>query len=119
MLQQTANKVPPLSEKIREVDALEEQDEEAEEDQFVVSTDEDSQEHGSTHLEHEVGEGSANAASSGAWVVTVRNSYGALAEGELSLVEGQHVTVMSSEEDDWWLGRVGAQVGIFPSSHVS
>ena len=37
---------------------------------------------------------------------------------ELSLHEGDIVTVIGKEDDVWWCGQVGERIGMFPAAYV-
>ena len=46
--------------------------------------------------------------------------YTALNEDELTLVEGQVVTIISKEVEDkgWWKGEIDGKIGVFPDNFV-
>lgn len=46
--------------------------------------------------------------------------YTALNEDELTLVEGQVVTILSKDVEDkgWWKGEVDGKIGVFPDNFV-
>ena len=44
--------------------------------------------------------------------------YEAQGDQELSLVEGDIVTLIAKEDEMWWCGQVRGQVGMFPSTYV-
>jgi mitogen-activated protein kinase kinase kinase 9 len=55
---------------------------------------------------------------------TAKYDYTAQGEDELNLNRGQIVYVLSKDraisgDDGWWIGKIGDQVGIFPSNFVS
>ena len=37
---------------------------------------------------------------------------------ELTLHEGDIVTVIGKEDDVWWCGQVGERIGMFPAAYV-
>ena len=51
---------------------------------------------------------------------TVRYSYAAENEDELSLEEGETVVVLDKdlEDDGWWKGELRGKVGVFPNNFV-
>jgi hypothetical protein len=44
--------------------------------------------------------------------------YATTEPGELSLVEGQVIDVISMGEDGWWTGNINGKIGIFPSNYT-
>ena len=50
----------------------------------------------------------------------VRYSYTSEHEDELSLVEGEIVTILDKELEDsgWWKGELNGKVGVFPDNFV-
>ena len=46
--------------------------------------------------------------------------YTALNEDELTLVEGQVVSILSKEVEDkgWWKGEIDGKIGVFPDNFV-
>lgn len=44
--------------------------------------------------------------------------YEAQGDQELSLVEGDIVTLIAKEDEMWWCGQVRGHVGMFPSTYV-
>ena len=44
--------------------------------------------------------------------------YEAQGDQELSLVEGDIVTLIAKEDELWWCGQVRGLVGMFPSAYV-
>ncbi|CAH0552731.1 unnamed protein product [Brassicogethes aeneus] len=57
---------------------------------------------------------------SGKLICVVKYSYTALNEDELSLEEGDKVTVLSKNLEDpgWWKGEINGKVGVFPDNFV-
>ncbi|KAL1521858.1 hypothetical protein AB1Y20_021509 [Prymnesium parvum] len=47
----------------------------------------------------------------------VMYSYSAQEPGEMSIEEGELIEVIS-DEDDWWVGRIGDRCGSFPNNYV-
>jgi len=47
-----------------------------------------------------------------------KDGYYPEAGGELELAVGDEVTILEVMEDGWWRGRVGNNVGVFPSKLV-
>ena len=44
--------------------------------------------------------------------------YTAASEAELSLNEGDLVTIVNTGHGDWWTGELGGKTGLFPSTYV-
>ena len=44
--------------------------------------------------------------------------YAAASEAELSLNEGDLVTIMNTGDDGWWTGELGGKTGLFPATYV-
>ena len=44
--------------------------------------------------------------------------YDAQGDQELSLKEGDIVTVVAKEDDIWWCGQYHSNLGMFPSTYV-
>jgi len=45
-------------------------------------------------------------------------SYSAASEAELSISEGDVVTIVNTELDGWWTGELRGKTGLFPSAYV-
>ncbi|CAM9305183.1 unnamed protein product, partial [Ectocarpus sp. 8 AP-2014] len=46
-------------------------------------------------------------------------SYTAADNTELSLTEGEVLTVVSQDQSGWWTGEKGGRKGLFPSNYVN
>ncbi|KAI0461142.1 hypothetical protein LJB42_001157 [Komagataella kurtzmanii] len=52
-------------------------------------------------------------------IVVAEYDYDAAEDNELTFKEGDKIEVLDQPDDDWWLGQVGGQKGLFPSNYVS
>ena len=44
--------------------------------------------------------------------------YSAVEEDELSLGKGDTITILETYDDDWWMVKVDARVGLAPSNYT-
>nr|CAB3264409.1 nostrin [Phallusia mammillata] len=77
--------------------------------------------HESSSSSHINGGTSSDVASDGSTILChciALYDYVATREDELSINEGDIISVFEKREDDWWRGQVGEKTGLFPANYV-